>query len=114
MEALSREFRACCLWELPYNDDLAILSDFLVDLQNRLGSWKISLESIDFRVNAYKTKILVSSAEHNKFQEEIQKYPCGVCTIGVGANSILCTSCDLLVHNKCSGITDHITDNTNF
>ena len=31
----------------------------------------------------------------------------------VSANSILCTSCDLWVHNKCSGITDHLTDHRN-
>ena len=30
------------------------------------------------------------------------------------SNSILCTSCDFCVYNKCSGITDHLTDNRNF
>ena len=36
-----------------------------------------------------------------------------VCNFGVGATSILCTSCDLLVHNKCPHKTDHLTDNRN-
>ena len=36
-------------------------------------------------------------------------YPCNVYTFGVGANSILCTLCDLWVYGKCSGITDHLT-----
>ena len=42
------------------------------------------------------------------------KYPEGVCTFGVAANSILCTSCDLGVYIKCSGITDHLVDSKNF
>ena len=42
------------------------------------------------------------------------KYPCGVCTFGVGATSILCTSCNLWVHSKCSGKTDDLTDSRNF
>ena len=38
METLSREFRASCLWELLYADDLTVLSHSLVDLKNRLAS----------------------------------------------------------------------------
>ena len=114
MEALSREFRVSCPQELLYADDLAILSDSLVDPKNRLAAWKTSLESHGLRVNVNKTKILVSKAKHTKISARNPKYPCGVCTFGVGANSILCTSCDLWVHNKCSGKTNHLPDNINF
>ena len=106
MEDLSREFMVSCPWELLYADDLAILSDFLEDLKNKLAAWKTSLESHGLHVNVDKTKILVSRAEHNKISQSNRKYPCGVCTFGVGTNSILCTSCDLWVPNKCSGIPD--------
>ena len=82
--------------------------------QKQTCSWKISLESHGLRANANKTKILVFSAKHTKISARNPKYPCGVCTFGVGANSILSTSCELQVHNKCSGITDHLTDNGNF
>ena len=114
MDALSRDFRVSCPWELLYADDLAISSDPLVDLKNRLATRKTSLESHSLRVNVNKTKILVSSAEHTKISARNPKYPCVVCTVGIGANSILCTSCDLWVHNKRSGITDHLTDNRTF
>ena len=30
--------------------------------------------------------------------------PCGVCSKGVGSNSIQCTSCQKWVHKECSGI----------
>ena len=113
MAAVSREFRVSCPWELLYVDDPAILRDSFVDLKNRLAARKTSLESCGLHVNVNKTKILVSSAKHTKISARNPKYPCGVCTFGVGGNSILCTSCDLWVHNKCSGITDHLTDNRN-
>ena len=114
MEALSREFRVSCLWELLYANNLAILSDPLVDLKNSLAAWKTLLESHSLCVNLDKTKILVSGGEHNKISVSNPKYPCGVCTFGVGANSILCTSCDLWLHDKRSGQTDHLTENRNF
>ena len=51
-----------------------------------------------------KTKILGSSSEAQKPTTKA-KWPCGVlCTKGVGANSILCQSCNLWVHNRCSGV----------
>ena len=31
-------------------------------------------------------------------------WPCGVCSKGVGSNSLQCTSCQKWVHKKCSGI----------
>ena len=55
MEALSREFRVSCPRELLYADDLAILSDSLVDLKNRRASWKTLLESHGLLVNVDKT-----------------------------------------------------------
>ena len=72
MEALSREFRVGCPWELLYADNLAILSDSLVDLKNILAAWKTSVESHGLRINLGKTKIPISSAEHPKFQQGIQ------------------------------------------
>ena len=65
-------------------------------------------------INVDKTKILVSSAEYNKISLRNPKYPCGVCTFGAGANSILCTLCDLWVLYKCSDITEYLNNNKNF
>ena len=113
MEALSREFRVSCPWELLYANDLAILSGSLEELKNRLAAWKTSLESYGLRVNVDKTKILVSSVEHRKVPLNNPKYPCGVCSFGVGVNSILCTLCNLWVHKKCSGL-NNLHHNSNF
>ena len=114
MEALSLEFRVSCPWELLYADDLAILSDSLEDLKARLAIWKTSLESYGLRVNVEKTKILVSSSEFKRIAHNNPKHPCGVCNFGVGANSILCTVCNLWVHKKCTGINGHLKRIRNF
>ena len=51
---------------------------------------------------------------NNKISVSNPKFPCGACTFGVGVKSILCTSCDLWVHKKCSAKTDRLTGNRNF
>ena len=37
------------------------------------------------------------------------KHTCGVCSKGVGSNSILCTSCKQWVHARCSGIRGNLS-----
>ena len=44
MEALSREFRTGCPWELLYADDLVIVAELLGELKIRLKNWKDGLE----------------------------------------------------------------------
>ena len=56
-------------------------------------------------VNVDKTKTMVSSAKYNKISVSNPKYPGGVGTFVVGANSDLYTSQNLQVHNKCPGQT---------
>ena len=57
-----------------------------------------------------KTKILVSGVGLDLL-ERSGKFPCAVCCKGVGVNSILCSTCNLWVHKKCSGIAGRITNN---
>jgi len=49
------------------------------------------------RVNMNKTKVMISQ-EWQKVMQKAVRWPCGVCSRGVGNNSIQ------LVHRKCSGI----------
>ena len=55
------------------------------------------------RVNVGKTKILGSSSEAQKPTRNV-KWPCGVCSKGFGINSILCQTCNLWIHKRCSGV----------
>ena len=45
LEALSREFRTGCPWELLYADDLVIVSEDIDDLKAKLFNWKNAMES---------------------------------------------------------------------
>ena len=89
LEALSREFRTGCPWELLYGDDLVLLADTMDELLSKLGNWKKRLEARGLRVNMCKTKIMISGKNLHPLRDS-GKHPCGVCRKGVGSNSILC------------------------
>ena len=57
-----------------------------------MSSWQAALEGKGLKVNAGKSKIMVSSADAGE-TEKTGEYPCGVCYAGVGANSIRCNNC---------------------
>ena len=48
------------------------------------------------------TKVI--SGEHQKVRQKAVRWPCGVCSKGVGSNSLQYNSCQKWVHKKCSGI----------
>ena len=70
---------------------------------NGLNGWKDNVESKGLRVNMNKTKVMISG-ERRKVREKDVRWPCGVCSTGVGSNSLQCTRCQKWVHKKCSGI----------
>ena len=49
--------------ELLYADDLVIMSEDMEDLKERFWNWKDVLESKGLKVNARKTKLMVSGSE---------------------------------------------------
>ena len=103
IEALSCEYCIGCPWELLYVDDLVIMSDNLEDLKIELQAWKTSLETWGLRINVGKTKNFGSSGEAEKPTRNVN-WPCGVCSKRVGVNSILCQTCNLWIHKRCSGV----------
>jgi len=86
MEAISREFRVALPWELLYADDLAVIAESEEELIKRLNEWKDIVESKGMRVNMNKTK--VTSGERQKVRQKAVRWPRGVCSKGVGSNSI--------------------------
>ena len=73
------------------------------ELTNRLNEWKDNVERKGMRVNMYKTKVMVSG-ERQKVRQKAVRWPCEVCSKGVGSNSLQCNGCQKWVHKKCSGI----------
>ena len=49
-----------------------------------------------------KTNVMISGECQNVRQKAV-RWPCGVCSKGVGSNSLQCTSCPKWVQKKCSG-----------
>ena len=45
MEALSREFRVGCPWELLYADNLVLMAETLEDLKKKLTIWKDNIKA---------------------------------------------------------------------
>ena len=113
LEALSREFRTGCSWELLYAVDLVIVAETIDELLCKLGSWKKHLEAKGLRVNMGKTKIMICGKDLHSLKDS-GKHPCGVCHKGVGCNSIFCEGCQLWIHKKCSGIKDKLKENPMF
>ena len=103
LEALSREFRTGCPWEL-LSDDLMISAESMEELLAKVQTWKTEMEKMGLRVNMGKTKIMESGINLDVLKKS-GNYPCGVCQSGVGSsNAIFCSGCKHWVHKKCSGI----------
>ena len=66
---------------------------------NGLNEWKDNVESKGMRVIMNKTNVMISGE-----RQKAVRWPCGVCSKGVGSNSLQCISCQKWVHQKCSGI----------
>jgi len=90
MEAISGEFRVALPWELLYGDDLAVIAETEDELIKRLNEWKDNGESKGMRVNMNKTKVMISG-ERQKVRQKAVRWPCGICSKGVGSNSLKCT-----------------------
>ena len=104
LEALSKEFRTGCPWELLYADDLMISAESMEELLVKVQTWKTEMEKKGFCVNMRKTKIMESGINLDVLKKS-GKYSCGVCQSGIGSsNAIFCGGCKRWVHKKCSGI----------
>ena len=65
------------------------------------------VESKGMRVNMNKIKVMISGKR--QVRQKAVRWPCGVCSKGVGSNSLQCTSCQKWVHKKCSGIRGSVS-----
>ena len=101
LETSSREFCSGVPWEDLYADDLVIIAELLEECVRRLLTWKEAMEKKGLRVNAGKMKICSTGLD---LLQSSGEFPCVVCPIGVGSNSIFCNGCKHWVHKKCSGL----------
>ena len=70
-----------------YADDLAVIAETEEEVIKRFNEWKYNVESKGMRVHMYKTKVMIS-VERQKVWQNAVRWPCGVCSKGVGSSSL--------------------------
>ena len=70
-----------------YTDDLVITAESEGDAVRKFGVWKREMEIRGLKVNIDKTKLMVMGKEP-AVRPQRERYPCGVCWEGLGANLI--------------------------
>jgi len=86
-----------------------VIAETEEELIKRLNDWKDNVESKGMRVNMNKIKVMISG-ERQKVRQKAVRWPCRVCSKGVGSNSLQSTSCHKWVHKKCSGIKSSMSE----
>ena len=89
MHKATRAARGEGLWDLLYADDLMITAESEEEAARKFSVWKREMETRGLKVNINKTKLLWIGREPAVRQQR-GRYPCGVCSKEVQANSIWC------------------------
>ena len=97
------EWLVSTVMSMLHAGDLAVIAETEEEIIKRLNEcqWKDNVESKGTRDNINKTKV-TASGESQKVRQKAARWPCGVCSKGVGSKSLQCTSCQKWVHKKCS------------
>ena len=104
MEEATKDIRIGDPWELLYADDLVLTAESKEAVKALFDAWSGAMELRGLKINIGKTKLMVSGKE-NQAATPTGQYPCAACNRGVGANSILCCSCDKWCHKRCTGLS---------
>ena len=81
--------------ELLYADDLVLMSESVEGCWNKFMKWKEAFGSKGMKVNLGKDKVVVSGSITMDGLSKGNVDPCGVCSLRVKANSVLCVQCDM-------------------
>ena len=93
--------RHCALNELLYAEDLVLMSVIIEGLRNKFLKWKEALEIQALKVNLRQANIIVSSGITKDGLSKSNVDTCGVCSLRVKANSVLCLQYGKWIHGRC-------------
>ena len=96
--------RQGALSELVYADDLVMMSEKTEGLRNKLIKWKNAIESKGLKVNLGKAMVMVSGGITKDGMSKGKVDTCGICSLRVKANSVLCLQCGKWIHGRCAGM----------
>ena len=96
--------REGALIELLYAGDLVLMSETIKGLRNKLLKWKEAFESKGLKVILFKTKVMVCGGITKDGMSKSKIDPCGICSLIVKANSVLCYQFSKWIHGRCAGV----------
>ena len=82
--------REGALCKLQYADDLVLMSVTIDGLMDKFKKWKEAFERKGSKVNLWKPKVMVCCCITKDGMSKSKVDPCGVCSLRVKANSVLC------------------------
>ena len=96
--------REGALSELLYADDLVLMSETIEGLRNKFLKWKEACESKGLKVNLGETKVMISGSITKDGMSKSKVDPCGLCSLRVKANSVLCSLCGKWILCRCAWV----------
>ena len=73
-------------------------------LGNKFMKWKEAFQRKALTVNLGKAKVMISGGITKDGMSKCNVDPCGVCSLGVKANSVLSLLCGKQIHGGCAGV----------
>ena len=104
VNVISELARDGVLSELLYTDNLVLMSEIIKKFRNKFIKWEDSFESKVLKANIGKTKVIASDGITNERLFKSNVDPCGVSTLRVKANSVLCVKCGKWIHSRCAKV----------
>ena len=87
-----------------YADDMVLMSETIEGLRNKFMKCKEAFESKLYKVNLWKTKVIVCGSITKDGLSKSEVDPCGACNLRVKVNSVLCFQCGKFIHGRCAGM----------
>ena len=104
VDVVTEFVREGALSELLYADDIALMSEIIEGLRNKSTKWKEAFKSKGLKVNIGRPKVMISGGITQDGLSKNKVDTCGVCSLRVKDNSVLCSHCGKWVHGRCAGV----------
>ena len=103
-DVVTEYIREGALSKLLHAHDLVLMGATIEGFCDKFLEWKEAFESKGLKVNLGKTKEMVSSGITKDGMSKRKVDPCGVCSLRVKSNSVLCVQCGKWIHGRCAGV----------
>ena len=113
VDVVTNVAREGALSESLYADELVLMSEAIEGLTNKFLEWKAAFVGKGLNVSLVKTTVIVCGGVTKVGMSNSEANPCGVCSLRVRADSVLCLQCGRWIQGRCDGmksITPHFKE----